>query len=828
MSQHLTPEQIQLLIARIPELPLSEKVALLEQIEASEVASARAAARTDFLIFCHRVYPGFKEGPHHRHLKPLLHDMARDDYDHRKNKAPTHAKRMTVSMAPRMGKSETIAYLYVAWYLGHNPSHQIIMGTHTEELSSGFGRKVRDLLDTAEYRAIFPETQVSKDKSAAGNWTTTAKGVYLALGINSSAAGKGAHLFVADDLVSEQAVLANPDEAFEKAWTFLQVGPLQRLMPGGRIIMIGCMTAETRVLMADGSEKELQHIEVGDAIATYDAGKIATSRVTNWIKHHSDFVYKIKTTSGRIVRANERHPFLVDRDGGRTWVRVRDLKVGDCLVEAAPPADVCAPSKQKGCASCVTDVCCVPKGGLAVAERANGENGAGWSALLPAAVSPSSVRGFVTAAMARLRGVLGSIASRKRRNALATSNTGTDFLQRSTTHCMLRKGGAAPSAGGPLPQKTQGPAASRSYTSTTATTPRASGDCSATTATLRSVTPEQKACCLPLPSTYVATTAAIVEIVKDGFEPVFDMEVARTENFIANGVVSHNTRWGRKDPIGRAVQWARENEDALPWHEIKFPAVMEVEREGVPTLVSLWPEQWPLEELLAKKSGMQPQFWNAQYLQEPTNEEGSIIKREWWHIWPHDEPPECEFTIQTWDTAHDTKSTNDYSACQTWGVFFLESEQRYALILLNAFHKRMEFPDLKARAKQEHEEWKPDALVIEKKAAGAPLIQELRRMGLFIEEVSPSRGTNLVSKDKRARLNAIAPVFQDGAVWVPDKRWAREVIELCAEFPNGEFDDPVDCVEMAVSRFRRGNFVRLTTDDNSDNDADAPRTLDYY
>ncbi len=527
MSQHLTPAQIQLLIARIPELPLSEKVALLEQIEASETASARALARTDFLVFCHRVYPGFKEGPHHRHLKPLLHDMARDDYDHRKKKAPTHAKRMTVSMAPRMGKSETIAYLYVAWYLGHNPSHQIIMGTHTEELSSGFGRKVRDLLDTAEYRAIFPETQVSKDKSAAGNWTTTAKGVYLALGINSSAAGKGAHLFVADDLVSEQAVLANPDEAFEKAWTFLQVGPLQRLMPGGRIIMIG-------------------------------------------------------------------------------------------------------------------------------------------------------------------------------------------------------------------------------------------------------------------------------------------------------------TRWGKKDPIGRAVQWARENEDALPWHEIKFPAVMEVEREGVQTLVSLWPEQWPLEELLAKKSGMQPQFWNAQYLQEPTNEEGSIIKREWWCIWPHDEPPECEFTIQTWDTAHDTKSTNDYSACQTWGVFFLESEQRYALILLNAFHKRMEFPDLKARAKREHDEWKPDALVIEKKAAGAPLIQELRRMGLFIEEVSPSRGTNLVSKDKRARLNAIAPVFQDGAVWVPDKRWAREVIELCAEFPNGEFDDPVDCVEMAVSRFRRGNFVRLTTDDNSDNDDERPRTLDYY
>lgn len=524
---HLTPEQIQLLIARIPEMPLAEKVAILEQIEASEVASARQAARDDFLVFCHRVYPGFKEGPHHRHLKPMLHDMARDDWDHKKNKPPVWAKRMTVSMPPRFGKSESIAYLYVAWYLGHNPSHQIIMGTHTEELSAGFGRKVRDLLDTAEYQAIFPDTKVSKDKSAAGNWTTTAKGVYLALGINSSAAGKGAHLFVADDLVSEQAVLANPDEAFEKAWTFLQVGPLQRLMPGGRIIMIG-------------------------------------------------------------------------------------------------------------------------------------------------------------------------------------------------------------------------------------------------------------------------------------------------------------TRWGKKDPIGRALQWARENEDALPWHEVRFPAVMEVERDGAPTLVSLWPEQWPVEELLAKKSGMQPQFWNAQYMQEPTNEEGSIIKREWWRIWPHDDPPQCEFLIQTWDTAHDTKTTNDYSACQTWGVFFNEEEQRYAVILLNAFHKRLEFPDLKKRAKAEHDEWKPDALVIEKKAAGAPLIQELRRMGMFIEEVSPSRGTKMVSNDKRARLNAIAPVFQDGCVWAPDKRWAREVIELCAEFPGGEFDDPVDCTEMAIARFRRGNFVRLSTDEGGDEEEDERRSYAYY
>lgn len=797
---HLSTEQIQLLIARIPEMPLQEKVALLEQLEANEVAQARQAARDDFLVFAHRVYPGFKEGSHHRHLKPLLHDMSRDDWGLTKEKPPTWALRLTVSMPPRFGKSETIAFLYVAWYLGHNPTHQIMMVTHTEDLSSGFGRKVRDLIDSPEYQAIFPGTKVSRDKSASGNWTTTAGGVYLALGVGGNAAGKGAHLLIADDLVSEQAVLANPDTAFEGAWTYMQVGPLQRLMPGGRIIMIGCMTAETRVLMADGSEKEIQHIEVGDEIATYDAGRIGTSRVTNWIKHHPDFVYKIRTTSGKIVRANERHPFLVDRDGERTWVRVRNLKVGDCLVETAGLPNTGA------------------SGVESVAQRKD-------------ATAPSVPKGCAAPATTLLRGVRASTDSPKSKNVPATSSIGTAFLRRLTTACSRLREVVAQFVGSPPQKRTPGLVGNRSCTSTTATTPRACGGSSAITATSQSDTPSPRQCCWPLPHTYEVTTAPIVEIVEDGFEPVFDMEVERTENFIANGVVSHNTRWGKKDPIGRALTWARESKDewALPWHEVRFPAVMEVEREGVRKMVSLWPEQWPLDQLLAKKAGMLPQFWNAQYMQEPTAEEGAILKREYWRIWPHDTMPACEFLIQTWDTAHETKSINDHSACQTWGVFFYEPEDRYCVILLDAFHERLEFPELKKRAKAEHDKWKPDALVIEKKAAGAPLIQELRRLpGIFIEELNPSRGARGVSNDKRARVNAVAPILADGAVWAPDTRWAREVIEICAEFPMGDVDDPVDCTEMALSRFRRGNFLSLRDDADEDPDEEATQSYDYY
>ena len=228
MLEELTPDAIEALLAELPNMPLDEKESLLNELESLEKKREIKACREDFLAFCAYIYPDWKEGPHHRYLKPILHDV-----DVGKE------TRVTISMPPRFGKSETVAYLFIAWHLGRHPNHHIMMATHTAALSADFGRKIRNLLDTPKYREIFPETVVSKDKSAADNWTTTAGGKYLAIGIGANVAGHGAHMLVADDLVSEQAVLANPDNAFATAWEYMQVGPLQRLMPGGRIVMIG-------------------------------------------------------------------------------------------------------------------------------------------------------------------------------------------------------------------------------------------------------------------------------------------------------------------------------------------------------------------------------------------------------------------------------------------------------------------------------------------------------------------------------------------------------------------------------------------------------------
>lgn len=181
-------------------------------------------------------------------------------------------------------------------------------------------------------------------------------------------------------------------------------------------------------------------------------------------------------------------------------------------------------------------------------------------------------------------------------------------------------------------------------------------------------------------------------------------------------------------------------------------------------------------------------------------------------MWPHEDPPRCEFVIQSWDTAFTKNERSDYSACTTWGVFHLNDDPNNVnIILLDAFKKRMEFPELKEKAFSVYNEWQPDACVIEAKAAGAPLVFELRAMGILVSEYTPSRGN-----DKFVRLNSVTDLFSSGKVWAPETRWASEVIEEMAAFPNGANDDLVDSSTQALIRFRQGGFIRLESDEREE------------
>ena len=254
------------------------------------------------------------------------------------------------------------------------------------------------------------------------------------------------------------------------------------------------------------------------------------------------------------------------------------------------------------------------------------------------------------------------------------------------------------------------------------------------------------------------------------------------------------TRWSLKDLTGALIK-AQKEVKSDQWEVIEFPAIM-------PSGQPVWPEYWKLDELEKVQASLSIPKWNAQWMQNPTSEAGAIIKKEWWRVWDEEEIPPLKHVIQSYDTAFLKKQTADYSAITTWGVFYPEEDGAANLILLDSLKGRYEFPELRREALQQYDYWKPETVVIESKASGLPLTAELRQMGIPVVNFTPSKGN-----DKHARVNSVAPLFESGVIWAPDKKFAEEVIEECAAFPYGDHDDLVDSMTQAVMRFRQGGFV---------------------
>ena len=491
---------------KISKLPINEQEAFFESLAEYEASLKREKAQVDFAKFVKEMWPGFIDGRHHKVMAKVFEQIARGE-----------KKRVIINMPPRHTKSEFASFLLPAWFLGKYPSKKIIQTSNTAELAVGFGRKVRNLVDSEQYAKIFPNVNLRSDSKAAGRWATNAGGEYFAIGVGGTVTGKGADLLIIDDPHSEQeaALAATSPEIFDKVYEWYTSGPRQRLQPGGSIVVV----------------------------------------MTRWSK---------KDLTGRIIQSS------IDKDG---------------------------------------------------------------------------------------------------------------------------------------------------------------------------------------------------------------------------------------------------NDD---WEVIDFPAIL-------PSGNPLWPEFWSLEELLALQSELPAGKWNAQYQQSPTSEEGAIVKRDWWKIWEPDRPPVCEFIIQSWDTAFTKSERSDYSACTTWGVFYKdENPNDPNVILLDAFKKRMEFPELKEKAFNHYKEWEPDAFIVEAKASGAPLIFELRAMGIPVSEFTPSRGN-----DKMVRINSVSDLFASGKVWAPGTRWADELIEEMAAFPNSDHDDLVDSTTQALIRFRKGGFLRLNSDEE-DEPLRFRRKMAYY
>jgi predicted phage terminase large subunit-like protein len=491
-ARKLTKEDIDTLIKAVPTMPPDKKRETLTLIRTYQSQSIQEDGKDNFLDFVKHVYPDYKVGPHHEKLAHIFEEIAAGK-----------KKRVVVNIAPRHGKSELISYLAPAWFLGKYPQKKVIMASHTADLAVNFGRRVRNLVGSDAYKDIFPAVELQADSKSASRWGTNFNGEYFAIGVGGALAGRGADLFIIDDPHSEQDAKQGRADVFLPAWEWFQSGPIQRLMPGGAIIVV-------------------------------------------------------------------------------------------------------------------------------------------------------------------------------------------------------------------------------------------------------------------------------------------------------------MTRWSKLDLTGQIVNHMVKNDDAEQWEVVDFPAIM-------PSGKPLWPEFWSIEELLSKKASLDVRYWNAQYLQQPTSEEGALIKREWWNIWEKDDPPVCEFIIMSLDAAQEANTRADYNALTTWGVFLNEEVNNYNIILLNSIKKRLEFPELKKLVLEEYKEWEPDAFMVEKKSNGAALYQELRRMGVPVGEFTPGKG-----QDKISRVNAVSDLFAGGVVWAPDRRWAKEVIEECNDFPSGANDDLVDSTTLALLRFRQGGFIRLPSDEPED------------
>ena len=492
----ISEADLDLLQKNLPNMSERDRQHHLTLLKQYKKELTKTQGKANFLDFIKHVYPDYKVGEHHAKLAKLFEEISRGV-----------RKRVIVNIAPRHGKSELISYLAPAWFLGNHPAKKVIMASHTADLAVNFGRRVRNLVGSDPYKDIFPDISLQADSKSASRWGTNHNGEYFAIGVGGALAGRGADLFIIDDPHSEQDAKLGKGDVFLPAWEWFQSGPLQRLMPGGAIIVV-------------------------------------------------------------------------------------------------------------------------------------------------------------------------------------------------------------------------------------------------------------------------------------------------------------MTRWSKLDLTGQIINQMVKNDEVDDWEVVEFPAILE-DKKG--NEVPLWPEFWPLEELKSRRAALDIRYWNAQYLQNPTSEEGALIKREWWNMWEEENPPPCEFIIMTLDAAQEANTRADYNALTTWGVFLNEETNNYAIILLNAIKERLEFPELKQLCLEEYQEWEPDAFIVEKKSNGAALYQEFRRMGIPVGEFTPGKG-----QDKISRVNAVSDLFSGGVVYAPDKRWAHEVIEECNDFPSGANDDLVDSTTLALARFRQGGFIRLPNDEEDD------------
>ena len=288
-----------------------------------------------------------------------------------------------------------------------------------------------------------------------------------------------------------------------------------------------------------------------------------------------------------------------------------------------------------------------------------------------------------------------------------------------------------------------------------------------------------------------ADSAAIRRSVIDWYK-----SVAYTRLMPGGRIVIVGTRWHEADLLGFVLEEATHEH----WEVINLPAMAnDDDLLGREPGEALWSDQFPLERLIEIKKTVGSREWASLFQQSPAAEEGNIFKRHWWQFWDGREPPVCDYIIQSYDTAFSASRDADYTAIQTWGVF--AQDRKPCVVLLSCLNERLEYPQLRERAVELYKSWRPDTVLIEKKASGQSLLQDLRRSGIPVTDYTPDR-------DKIARAHSVAPLLEAGHIYLPKgKFWADDFLNQCSSFPNSRRKDMVDAFTQAMIRLKTGYFL---------------------
>lgn len=715
-------------------------------VVAISAPTAEDFAHSRLLSYAAAQFPGYRIGWHHREIAKKLQAVERGEI-----------KRLMISMPPRHGKSMLASEYFPAWFLGRNPDKYIIAASYAQELADDFGRKVRNQLSDTTFQCIFPGCKLADDSTSAKRFNTESGGSYFAVGAGGPITGRGAHLLLIDDPIKNRED-AESETMRRKLWDWYTSTAYTRLMPDAAVVVIMCMAGHTRVMMADGSEKPLRDIRAGDLVATYKDGSLSTSRILNWVNHGSDSVLEISTTSGISVIANKRHPFLVVREGVETWVRVENLLVGDTIRRVSI-----------------------------------GVSGEESSALSKSVISQQSARVCVTHTITKRDGNPAIDRHRSTQNPDVRLESSTDMALQpvSTTECRVNRGGFALSVTS-LQQETSALIGAKNCASTTTTKQEQLGDCSATTATLQSDMEEHTSDLCGRLSTYAIVNDTIESIKDAGSEDVFDIQVEHTENFIANGLISHNTRWHEDDLAGRILESAKDGE----WELLTLPAV----RDGE----ALWPEQYSLEALEGIRVTIGTRDWSALYMQEPAPEDGDFFKKEHFR-WCKELPKHL-----TYYGASDyavTSAGGDYTVHMVAGVdaddniYIVDMwrGQSDSLVWVEALM------DLIMRYRPVS--WAEETGQI--RSAMGPLIdkRQRERSAYCHREAFPTK------HDKAIRAQSIRGRVSLGKVYfLKDAPWVDKLCLELLQFPNGKHDDQVDAfglIGQLVDKMRHNKYDKL-------------------